>query len=203
MKLLGWLKGLIPESVSWWVPYWFHLPFTWRMARLFFASKQILRISVLSIVVGGAIVAAVEWAVPLVVLPPWWKLLLVLPGFYAYAAVMVLVHAVIPSQVKVCKKHIHIMTGQSHWVVKAEAIRKTRIVVFRADRIRLRVWYERKGRTGTRTAAIGRGVDLRRLSDLLPIKPQVWDARRRYEARVRGKQNVRSIESVNEMAGAV
>jgi hypothetical protein len=82
------------------------------------------------------------------------------------------------------------MTGQSHWVVKAEAIRKTRIVVFRDDRIRLRVCYERKNQRGTHTVAIGRRVDLQRLFDLLPVRPQVWDARRRYEAGVRRRGHI-------------
>ncbi len=122
---------------------------------------------------------------PMIQLPPLWKLLLALPAIYAYVFVMLLVHALIPSRIEIRKDRMHVMTGQSHWFVKSEAVSATRIVIFALDRIRLRVFYHYKNELRSRTFGVGRGVNLDVLADVLAVSPQIWDARNRYE-RLRG-----------------
>jgi len=113
-------------------------------------------------------------------LPPLWKMLLALPAFYGYVLVMLVVHALLPSHIEVRKDRIHVMSGQSHWVVKSEAMRRTRIVIYAIDRIRLRVFYLHKDKVRSRTFGVGRKVKLDELSDALAVYPEVWDVRNRY-----------------------
>jgi hypothetical protein len=113
-------------------------------------------------------------------IPPLWKMLLALPAFYGYVAIMLLVHMLLPSRIEVRKDRMHVMTGQSHWVVKSEAVRRTRIVIFAVDRIRLRVFYVRKDKARSRAFGVARKVKLDELSNALAIDPEVWDARDRY-----------------------
>jgi hypothetical protein len=94
---------------------------------------------------------------------------------------MFLVHAAIPELVVVRKERVQIIHGQSSWVARAGDIRWTRIVIFAPDRIRLRIAYTRGCQRKTRTVGVGRNVDLDELSTTLPIPPQVWDARGRYD----------------------
>ena len=107
-------------------------------------------------------------------------MLLALPAFYGYVLVMLVVHALLPSHIEVRKDRIHVMSGQSHWVVKSEAMRRTRIVIYAIDRIRLRVFYLHKDKVRSRTFGVGRKVKLDELSDALAVYPEVWDVRNRY-----------------------
>lgn len=132
-------------------------------------------------VVGAAIVICLKAAIPMIQLPPLWKMIGAMPAFYTYMLFMMLVHALIPSHVEVRKDRVHVVTGESHWVVKSEAVRGTRIVIFAFDRIRLRIFYVHKDRTYSKTFAIGRKVNLDALADALAVRPQVWDAQDRYK----------------------
>jgi hypothetical protein len=147
---------------------------------VFVSSETVVRVSIISVVLGAAIVIGLKMVLPMIQLPPLWKMLLALPTFYAYVLLMLLVHALIPSRIEVRKDRMHVMTGQSHWVVKSEAIRSTRIVVFEPDRIRLRVFYQHKDKLRSRTFGVGRRVNLDLLSEVLAAPPRVWDARSRY-----------------------
>jgi hypothetical protein len=137
-------------------------------------------VTIISFVIGAAIVFAVKTANPLIQLPPVWRMLLAIPTFYVYVFAMLFVHLIIPSHVEVRSDRMHVMTGQSHWFVKAEAVRRTRIVVFAVDRVRLHVFYSYKDKLRSKTIAVGEKVDLGVLATTLPKYPQIWDARKRY-----------------------
>lgn len=154
-------------------------PAAWRTWRVLFRSRAIARMSFFSVALGAAIVVGLKAAIPLLQLPPPWKMLLALPVFYAYALLMLLVHTLIPSRIDVRKDRMHVMTGQSHWVIKAEAIRRTRIVIFAINRVRLRVFYLHKNKRRSRTFGVARKVSLDELAAVLPVAPQIWDARSR------------------------
>jgi hypothetical protein len=151
------------------------------MWRLLLGSRTIIRVSVLSLIVGAAIVIGLKMAIPMIQLPPLWNMLLALPTLYACFLVMLLVHAAIPSRIQVRDDRIQVMTGQSHWVVKSEAIQGTRIVIFALDRIRLRVFYLHKDRLWSQTFAVSPKVELDALSKSFAVYPQIWDARNRYK----------------------
>jgi hypothetical protein len=138
------------------------------------------RVLILSTLLGAGLVVALQAANPLLQLPPLWKMALAFPTIYAYFALILAVHTVLPTRVSVCEKRLHAMTGQSHWGVEAAAVTRTRITVFATDRIRLRVYYDRKGKPRSRVFGITRKVDLDALANALPVHPQVLDARTRY-----------------------
>jgi hypothetical protein len=167
-------------KVSWWTPYWFHVPRTWRTWRQLLRPRAIARITVFSVALGAVMIAVVKAANPMIQLPPVWKMLLALPAFYGYVLVMLLVHAALPSHVEVRKDRMHAMTGQSHWVVKSEAVRRTRIVVFAVHRVRLRVFYFHKGRVRSRTLGVAGKLNLDELANALAVYPEVWNAQDRY-----------------------
>lgn len=121
-----------------------------------------------------------QLANPLIQLPPLWKMLLALPKFYGYVLIMLLVHTALPSHIEVSKNRMNVTTGQSSWVVKSEAVRRTRIVIFAIDRIRLRVFYNHKDITRSRVFGVARKVKVEELSAALAVVPEVWDARERY-----------------------
>jgi hypothetical protein len=139
-----------------------------------------LRVSVVSLALGALIIGALKANVPGMQVPPVWKLLLALPIFYFYALVMLALHLAVPSHVTVRSDRIHVSTGQSGWMKKADDIRATRVVIFAPDRIRVRVFYEHKGRVRSRTYGVSRRVKLDELCAALPKAPQIWDARGRY-----------------------
>jgi hypothetical protein len=139
------------------------------------------RVLILSTILAVAIIAALKAANPLLQLPPIWKMALAFPAIYGYFAIMLGVHIALPTHVHVCKKRLHSITGQSHWGVEAAAVTRTRITIFAPDRIRLRVNYDRKGKMRSRVFGVARKVNLDVLADVLPVYPQVRDARSRYE----------------------
>lgn len=120
-------------------------------------------------------------AVPMIQLPPLWKMFLALPALYGYMLFMLLFHAAIPSRIDVRNDRIQVMTGQSLWIAKSEDIQGTRIVIFGLDRIRLRVSYLHKENKRSRTLAVSPKVNLNALCKALPVHPQIWDARSRYK----------------------
>jgi hypothetical protein len=138
------------------------------------------RIAIISFALGAAIVASLKLANPLMQVPPLWKMLLAIPAFYGYVLAMLAIHLLLPSHIEVRKDRMHVMTGQSHWFVKSEAVRRTRIVFFAVDRIRLRVFYEHKEKQRSRTFGVGRKVNLDELARSLAVAPEIWDARSRY-----------------------
>lgn len=170
-----------PAKISWWTPYWFHVPRTRRTWGLLFRPRIMARVLILSLVAGAGIVVALKAANPLMQLPPVWKMALAVPSVYAYFALMLVVHLALPTHVHVSKKRLHSITGQSHWGVEATAITRTRITVFAHDRVRLRVYYDRKGKNRSRVFGVARKVNLDVLADVLPVYPEVRDARHRYE----------------------
>src|SRR5262245_63979146 len=103
-------------------------------------------------------------------------MLLALPALYGYALIMTAVGMLLPSRIQVRKARIHATTGQSHLIVDAASVQRTRIVVFASNRIRLRVTYLEKEQIRSRTFGVGQGVGLDALSQALPVRPTVCDA---------------------------
>ena len=163
--------------------YWFQIPRAWRIWLVFVQRCSLIRVSFLSLILGVAIVAGAKLAVPALQLPPIWKMLLALPAVYAYMLLMVVVQMVVPSRVEVREDRILASAGQSAWFVKSEDIRRTRIVVFAPDRIRLRVFFSRRGKLSSRTFGLSPKLSLDDLCIKLAIYPEVWDARERYLGR--------------------
>lgn len=163
------------------MPYWFNVPHVWRTNRKYFGFWSVLRVSLLTLACGIAIIVCAQAAVPLVQLPPLWTMLIALPAVYAYLLFMVAIHLVIPARVEVRRDRVLFNHGQTTVVVKDEEIVAIRITVFADDRIRLRVTYQRQlGHLRTRTAGVARKVNLERLSQLLPVSPEIRDARTAY-----------------------
>ncbi len=145
-----------------------------------------LRVSVVALACWFVLCACVQIAIPLVQLPPLWKMLLTLPGIYAYLLFMIALLQVIPARVDVRRDRVLFNHGESTFVVKAEKIVMTRIVVFAYDRVRLRVVYRRpSGHVRSRVTGVAQKVDLERLSQLLPVAPEIWDARKRYASKIK------------------
>ena len=158
----------------------------WQVWRILLWSRTIVRASIVAIIVGAVIVVGLRVALPLIQLPPLWKMLAALPAFYAMMGVNLGVYALLPSRVEIRKDRIHVITGQSQWMVQSKAVRGTRIVIFAPDRIRLRIFYQHKDELRSRNLAIGRFVSLDQLAAVFETPPQVWDARSRY-AMLRGR----------------
>lgn len=169
-------------KIAWWEPSWSYRQKIWRSAGEVFRWRAVAGTTLVSLVLGAGLVAAVKWALPAVQLPPLWRMLLPIPVLYAYLAVMTGQHLVVPARVFVRRDVIRRSHGDQ-WFVKSTEITRLRITVFAPDRVRLRVFYRRKDCPRSRAFGIAPHVNLAALAELLPLAPQIWDARPRYDDR--------------------
>lgn len=109
-----------------------------------------------------------------------WQATLLVPALFVSFFIMAMVYLIIPPVVKIRNDLIIIFHGQSCWIVKAETIKSIRIVIFAPDRIRLRIIYSHKEDQHMRTVGIAQTVDLKLLSQILPVYPEIRDARKQY-----------------------
>lgn len=166
-----------PRKLSWWTPRWSAVRDFRRVMPLVFGWRPLLRITVVSVCVGGGICLAALMAFPQLPLGFLWQAIFGIPGVLAYLAVMSLLQIVIRNQVTVTPERIAWTAGQSPLAFKREEIVSARLVVFDADHIQLML------RTAERrkTLAMSARVDLQQLTGLL--KPtDVLDRRAAFQA---------------------
>jgi len=129
--------------------------------------------------VSAAIIAGFQWAVPQLVLPNLWPLVFVLPAIVVSVVAQMGILTLIPLTVMIRPDKIIVQYGQTATIIDANSITATYLTLHSDDRIRLRICYTRKLNTKTITIGVPLTVDFNRLSDMLPMFPEVRDARKR------------------------
>ena len=131
-------------------------------------------------VVFAILVAILKVWLPLLDLAFLWQALISVPLLYLYFVFMFVANAAFPASVEVRSDRIRVQQGQTCWNCKAEDLRWAKLVVFAPGRIRLRVFYEYRGRLKSRVYGVSQQVDLDRLAERLPVEMVVRDARVRF-----------------------
>ena len=148
-----------------------------RTARQVLGVRFWLRVSAASAAIFVVLVGLAKWAFPLLPVGDLWKAVVVIPGMFAYLAIMIGLHIALPKFVKVRKDRVLIHHGQTPTMIKADEIQSTRLVFFGDGRAVMRITYCQKDRRRSLNVAVKPGVDLKKLVELLPVPPRVSDLR--------------------------
>ena len=140
---------------------------------------SLLRITLGTAIVSAAIIAGFKWAFPQIVLPNLWPLIFTLPGILLLLIVQFGILTLIPPTVTIRADKIVVQHGQSATIIGPETVTATYLTFHSDDRIRLRICYTRKTKTKSRVIGVPATVDFNRLCEMLPIAPEVRDARHR------------------------
>jgi hypothetical protein len=140
---------------------------------------SLIRIAVGTAIVSVAIIAGFKWAVPRMVLPNLWPLVLALPAIVLMLVAQCGILTLIPPTVTVRTDKILVQHGQSVTIIDSKTVTATYLTFHPDDRIRLRICYTKKSKTRSRVIGVPPTVDFNRLSEMLPMVPAVRDARNR------------------------
>ena len=167
------------QKLSWWAPRWSYVPKLRHEWQQLCRPASVGRVTVICFLAGTAVVVGCKLAFPLLQLDFLWRAIVAIPSLYFFLAGLLLAYVVLPPRVEVRPDRILISHGQVVRRVNASSVISTRIVIFSADKTRLRITYSDKSRRRSRTIGVSRTIDLNELYDLLPGPPSVRDCRRR------------------------
>ena len=130
-------------------------------------------------IVAAALIVGLKWAIPQIVLPNVGELLLAFPAILLIVILQFGLLVLIPPTVTIRPERIFVQHGQSNLRIDAKTITGAYLTVHAGDRIRLRIRHTRYDTVKSRVIGVSSTVDLDRLIALLPIAPEVRDARNR------------------------
>lgn len=151
------------RRLKWSVPRWSMARELRKVAPIVFGIWPIVRIIVISLIIGAGLCVAAKLAVPQIQLAFAWKALFAIPTMFAYLGTYFAIRLLVPSQVKITEKYILYSTGQSAWRIDLSDIDSSKLVVYSPQHIRLII--RAKGRA--RKLAVPATVDLQQLTSLL------------------------------------
>lgn len=139
--------------------------------------KALTRISLGSLAFGMVLVLGLKLAMPQIVLPPIWQMILILPGGVLYALVIVVVLILIPRRIVVSRDRIVIEHSKKR-LLECSSIRTSWLLVHGTNKVRLKLGYlDAGGRYRICRIGLTPTIDLQTLCDLLPVYPTIHDAR--------------------------
>lgn len=166
-------------KLTWYVPRWAYTRQLWSELNLILNPTSLIRISVGTAFVSAGIIAGFKWAVPQMVLPNLWPLVLALPAIVLMFVAQCGILTLIPPTVTIRADKILVQHGESASIIYTKDVTAIYLVFHPDDRIRLRICYTKKSKTRSRVIGVPPTVDFNRLSEMLPIVPVVHDARNR------------------------
>ena len=168
------------SKMTWSVPRWAFVPQLWQSLRRCVLNGQSIRnICAGTLVSCGVIVIVLKIAVPGLVLPNLWHVILALPLILLALVLQFGILAVFPPSVTLRPSRFSKSHGQTGVQIKAEQFVAIQLFVHRQDRIRLKLRYRRRDRLHTLLIGVPNSVDLDQLVTMLPISPKIRDARPR------------------------
>ncbi len=174
-----WFGGKKKREISWWEPRWAYVPRMWREFRIVFRPEFMIRATSIALLVFAAMVLAAKALFPFLQLGFLWMAPGCVAAVFAFIFFKLGAHVAIPPNVCVRPERVRWFDGQAGWRIDSQSIHAVRLVVFSASRIRLRIWYTHKSQRRTKTIGVSPNVDLDALTEVLPVKPKVIDARNR------------------------
>lgn len=169
--------------LSWWTPIWERDARTkrvWGQLLNVASSVRVLSVALLCCLV---IVTGFRIAFPQLPLANLGVLAVQIPGLYVCFYAMYWAHRVVPDRVSIFDDCVLIQHGQSAKRIAIADIVAVRIVVYAEHAIRLRIWYNRRGRRKSTAFGLYQGLELAKLTAALGVPAVVYDARTRCELR--------------------
>jgi hypothetical protein len=143
------------------------------------SPASLTRMALATAIVAAALIVGLKWAIPQIVLPNLGVLLLAFPAILLIVVLQFGLLVLIPPTVTIRPERIFVRHGQSCLMIDAKTIKAAYLTVHAGDRIRLRICYAKDNTVRSRVIGVPSTVDLDRLTALLPIAPEVRDARNR------------------------
>lgn len=143
------------------------------------SPASLVRMALVTAIVAAALIVGLKWAMPQIVLPNVGVLLLAFPAILFTVVLQFGLLVLIPPIATIRPERILVQYGQSGLMIDAKAIKAVSLTVHAGDRIRLRLCYAKDNTVKSRVIGVPPTVDLDRLIALLPIAPEVRDARNR------------------------
>lgn len=166
-------------SLFWYEPRWAHTRQLWSQIHQILNPVSLIRISFVTAILSAAIIVAFKWAMPQLVLPNLWPILVAFPAIIIGLVAQLGFLLLLPPIVIVRPDKILVANGESAVTIAADTVLETHLTFHAAGRIRLRICYTKGSRTESRVIGVPTTLDFDRLSKLLPIAPIVRDARSR------------------------
>lgn len=187
-------------KLKWHEPRWFYVPRHWRELRAILLNpRSLTRISIVSALVGGLIIAAFKWAIPQFVIPNnfgW--IALAIPGVILYLCFEFALLAIFPPTITLREGTLQRIHSHAGPRIKPEHLQSSWLTVHTGDRIRLKLRYRVGKLERTRVFGVPSDIDLSRLVQSLPQEPIVRDARRR---RIRSENHDRPVAESDPRPG--
>lgn len=124
------------------------------------------------------IIVGLKLAIPNLVVPQLWKLLLIFPGVVGYLLLYMSLLTVIPQRIVIRRDKIIVEHSQKH-VIDTSSVSKIWLYAHPSNRLRMKIRFAHAGRPRTRTIGIASHINLDKLCNLLPCHVTVRDARNR------------------------
>jgi hypothetical protein len=143
------------------------------------SPASLVRMALVTAIVAAALIVGLKWAIPQIVLPNVGVLLLAFPAILLTVVLQFGLLVLIPPIATIRPEGILVQHGQSALRIDAKTMTAAYLTVHTGDRIRLRICYAKNDHVRSRSIGVPPTVDLDRLIALLPIAPEVRDARNR------------------------
>ncbi len=181
----GAVAFLPKSSLSWWTPYWSHCPKMKRAWQRLFNLKSLVRIVVASLL-SGLIVVFIFWLViPFLPLGRLWLLGIQIPGLMLALYGLAWIFRSVPERVTINRDSLIVRHGdQARRILKCDIV-AAKVVIFAEDKLRLRIWFNRKRKRRSTAFGIASCVDITELQKAIGALCQnqsVVDARERFVA---------------------
>ncbi len=131
--------------------------------------QPVLRISLASLAVGALLAVGLKIAIPQVILPAIWKMLLIVPGAVLYVLLIFAILSVVPRRIVICRERI-VVEHSKKQLIECSSVETAWLVIHRCHRVRLKLRYrDADGHYRTCKIGIAESIDLQTLRDLLPV----------------------------------
>ncbi len=186
------LRTKSSRKLNWSVPRWYTAHELRKVVPIVFGSRPIIRITVVSLLIGVGLCVAAKLAFPQIQLAVAWKAVLFIPAMFAYLGMHFAVRLLVSTQVKITEEYIFCSLGTSAWRINLSEIESSKLIVYSAEHVQVVI--RAKGRV--RKLALPPTTDLELLKLLLG-SIAVVDKRAEFQTARRLVESIRSAKNAS------
>ena len=185
------------NRIVWHAPKWsVNADKRWlELKKCLLAKGPIIRISIASMVATGLIVLGLKIALPGIVIPNLLPLLLVYPMLMGNLAIQTYFSTLVSPTITVTATKIFISQGQSATTIPTDQLTSVVLAIHDDNKSRLRLRYQRRGKSRLKIIGMPWEVSLLELEKLLAIKITPRDYRRKSQEQLDQQNQHDSSES--------
>ncbi len=157
----------------------------WRDLRQILNVHSLVRVVFASTIVCVAIVLALKFALPNLVLQNLWPMLFVLPGILLAVVAQTAILTLIPPFVTIRNDRVQYVHGQNGFEIKSKSIAWIQVTVFSKSVKRIKIAYTPKRKLRILRVGIASRIDLEKLMESFPLEPKVLEVREKWSAKIK------------------